>query len=118
MPEYPIDSDRSNMIATGKVAAQFEWDTEGRRTDRPKRDDGTGMPLWIVDVLVDDEDAARSVVAGVVVPSLDAPVVAKLHPITFERLRVSVYVQRRTGALVSSWSADGIKSQAAGRAGS
>lgn len=109
MPTFNIDSARTTMIATGKIAPVFEW-VEGapRNAERPvKRDPNSGFPLWVVDCLVDD-DAARSTVAGVEVPSLDMPQVAKLRPVEFEGVSVSCYVNRQTSALVARWSATGI----------
>jgi hypothetical protein len=110
MPTFNIDSDRTVMIATGKVAPVFEYVEGGPRgADRPvKRDPNTGFPLWLVDCLVDD-DAARSTVAGVEVPSVDAPVVQKLREIKFRGLVVSCYVNRSTSALSVRWSAEGIE---------
>lgn len=109
MPTYNIDSARTTMIATGKIAPVFEW-IEGapRNAERPvKRDPNSGLPLWLIDCLVDD-DASRSTVAGVEVPSLDMPVVPKLRPVEFESLSVSVYVNRQSAALTARWSAAGI----------
>lgn len=106
MPTFAVDSSRTTMIATGKVTAVTEW-TDGKRTDNPKRDPNTGMPLWLIDCLVDD-DAARSTVAGVEVGSLTQPVVQKLRPITFVGLAVSVYVNRSSGALTARWSAENV----------
>lgn len=119
MPTYFIDSDRTVMIATGKTAPVFEWvEGAGRGAERPvKRDPATGMPLWLVDCLVDD-DSARSTIAGVEVGSLDQPIVQKLRPITFRGLRVDVYVNRSSGSLVARWSAESIDTTGKGPAAS
>lgn len=108
MPSFPIDSSRAVMIATGKVMPVTEWTDDGRRTDVQKRDPNTGMPVWLIDCLVDDDDAARAVVAGVEVPALDEPKIAKFRPVVFEGLTMSCYVKRQTGALVTRWSAEGL----------
>lgn len=110
MPSYPIDVDRATMVATGKVLPVTEWTADGKRTDTPKRDPNTGAPVWLVDCLVDDDDATRAVVAGVEVPSIETPAPPKYSPVVFEGLTVDVYVKRATGALVARWSATGIKS--------
>lgn len=108
MPQFPIDSTRATLVATGKVTPVNEWTTDGKRTDNQKRNPDTGMPLWIIDCLVDDDDAARSAVAGVEVGSPVQPVVQKFRPVAFVGLTLNVYVQRQSGALVCRWSAEEI----------
>ncbi len=54
MPNYAVDSSKQPMIATGVVGIVQEWeDRDGARrpSDRQARDEGTGMPLWNVEVL-------------------------------------------------------------------
>jgi hypothetical protein len=111
MPTFPIDATRATLIATGKSTPVLEWiEGAARGAVRPQqRDENSGLLLWVVDVLIDDDDATRAAVAGVQVPSLDAPVVQKFRPVAFTGLRVDVYVQRATGALVCRWTADGIE---------
>ena len=106
MATLPIDTTRYAMICTGKVSPVSEW-SDGKPTGQQARDANTGMPLWNVDVLVDD-DADRSTVASVVIGSLDEPRVRKLAPIAFVGLTANVYVNRRTQALTLRFSADAV----------
>jgi hypothetical protein len=100
----PIDSERITLIGTGKVAAAFAW-VDGKRSDQQKRDPDTGMPMWIIDAVIDD-DSARSATAGIEVPAgIDEPKIAKWRPVQFRGLSVSIYVDR-AGRLGMRWSAD------------
>lgn len=112
MATLPIDCTRFAMIATGKVSAVSEW-SDGKPTGQQARDTNTGMPLWNVDVLVDD-DEARSTVASVVIGELTEPRVQKLRPIAFVGLTANVYVNRRSNQLTLRFSANAV----AGSAGS
>lgn len=117
MPNYAVDSGKQLMVATGVVGIVQEWEERdgGRRpSDRQARDEGTGMPLWNVEVLYQQASFGRvsSVTAMVSVPSLDEPKPAPLAPVGFEGLRVEVRVNKAK-ALVESWAADGLAAPAA-----
>lgn len=106
MATLPIDTNRFAMIATGKVSPVPEW-KDGSPTGQQARHEQTGLYLWNVDVLVDD-DEARSTVASVVIGSMDEPRVQKLRPIGFVGLTANVYVNRRTSSLTLRFSADAV----------
>ena len=119
MRSIPVESSRITFIGTGKAAARAEYaelsDGSKRRSGnqaREVRDDGTlGLPLWVVDVLVDDDDADRAEVVGVKVASADQPVTAKWQPVRFVGLSVSPYVAQGTGRVALSFTAEGIEGQ-------
>jgi len=104
--DFPIDTSRFPLFATGKVTAVTEW-IDGKPSKNQQRDADTGMPLWMVDVLIDD-DAARSTVAGVQVGSPTEPQVQKFRPVEFAGLAVSVYVNRKTNTMSMRFKADHI----------
>ena len=112
MPSYAIDSDRHNLTATGIVEQVFEWEetADGRRrpSDKPARNENTGMPLWRVEVIYVQETYGRksTVTAKVLVDSPDEPKVAPLTPVKFTRLVVELRV--KGGSLIEAWSADSL----------
>ncbi|MBC3191670.1 hypothetical protein H7X46_11420 [Pseudonocardia sp. C8] len=120
MREIPVDSTKVQFIGTGKAAARAEYgelsDGSRRRTGNQAVDDN-GVPVWVVDVIVDDDDADRAEIAGVRVSSYDEPTTEKWRPVRFVNLRVKPWAD--TGGnftkIAFSWLADGI--EASGTAG-
>ena len=85
MRSIPVDVARLNLLATGKVIPKAEYatlsDGSSRRTGN-QATNPTGVPLWTIDCLVDDDDSPRAEVVGVTVAAMDEPQVAKLKPIS------------------------------------
>jgi hypothetical protein len=67
-----------------------------------------GVPLWTVDVLLDDEDSDRAETVGVKVASSTEPTLPKFRPVEFIGLTCTPYVDRRTNRVGLSFSASGI----------
>lgn len=115
MRTIPIDTNRVSFIGTGKAAARAEYvelsDGNRRRSGNQAKDEATGLPLWVVDVLVDDDDADRAEVVGVKVASYDEPRTEKWKPVRFTGLSVLPYVDRGSGRVGLSFRADGIEGQ-------
>ncbi|MGL5857877.1 MAG: hypothetical protein ACRC35_05625 [Angustibacter sp.] len=113
MPNYAVDSSRQPMIATGVVGVVQEWEDKpggGRRpSDRQARDEGTGMPLWQVEVLYQQTAYGRvsSVTAMVAVGAPEQPVVPTLGLVSFTGLRAEVRTTK-AGGLVESWTAEAL----------
>src|SRR2546421_2527232 len=82
MRQIPVDTYRLNLIGTGKVAGKQQYaqlsDGSSRRTGNQAINDD-GIPLWVVDCLIDDDDASRAEVVGVTVAALDEPQVTKVQ---------------------------------------
>ncbi|GAA1106794.1 hypothetical protein [Pseudonocardia alni] len=122
MKIIPVDASKVTFIGTGKAAARAEYapDAEGnsRRTGNQARDDN-GVPVWVVDVLIDDEDADRAEIAGVRVSSHDEPVTEKWKPVRFTNLRVKPWADSggNFAKVAFSWLADGIEGQGRGKGG-
>jgi hypothetical protein len=110
MPSYAVDSTRQPMTATGIVEPVFEWmeTPDGRRrpSDTQARNEGTGMPLWAVEVLYLQTSFGRhsTVTAKVMVDSKDEPKPAPLTPIGFEGLQAEVRINK-AGGFTEAWTA-------------
>lgn len=113
MPQVvlPIDAGRVQMISTGKVSPAHMW-ADGKRSESQKRDPNTGAPVWVVDVVIDNDDDARSATAGVEVQAIDEPKPRKWQPVQFAGLVVTAYVDR-AGRIAMRWTAEEIADGAA-----
>ena len=90
MATLPIDSSKIVLVATGKVrpVAVYAEQANGEKVRVPGAQEKSdfGLPLWAVDVLLDDDDANRAEAISVKVPSADEPQVPKFQPVQFEGL--------------------------------
>lgn len=116
MRRIPVDTTKVNFIGTGKAAARAKYAelSDGSRRRVPDAQDANehGVPLWVVDVLVDDDEADRAEVIGVKVASFDEPVCAKWQPVRFVNLVALGYVAQGTNRVAYSFTADGIEAVA------
>jgi hypothetical protein len=114
MRSIPVDTTRCVFVGTGKASPKSEWvelsDGSRRASGEQARDEVTGLPLWVVDVLVDDDDARRAEVVGVTVPSADEPVTPKWRPVPFHDVTATIYVDRASGRAQVSLRAGGVES--------
>lgn len=112
MRTLPIDSTRLTLLATGKIMAKAEYaelsDGSRRRVpDRQATDKASGVPLWVVDCFVDDDqEDGRAEIVGVTVASPVRPEVVKFRPVQFTDLVGSAYV--RDGRAVYTFRASGV----------
>ncbi|GAA4674288.1 hypothetical protein GCM10023215_02310 [Pseudonocardia yuanmonensis] len=113
MRAIPVDTSRVQFLATGKAVARAVYAelTDGSRRRVPDRQEmnDDGVPMWTLDVLVDDPDADRAEVVGVKVASYDEPAVEKFRPVQFVNLVAVPYVQQGTNRVAISMRADGIE---------
>lgn len=118
MATFAVDSNRQAMVATGVVEPVMEWveTAEGKRRpgENQARQEGSGLPLWGVEVVYQSESWGRVSTESVkvTVPSQGMPAPSLFSPIQFEDLVASVRVDRRNGGLTTSWEAAGIASMA------
>lgn len=119
MRRIPVDTTRIRLIGTGKQAARAKYAelSDGSRRRVPDQQDTNkdGVPMWIVDVMVDDPDADRAEIAGVKVASYDEPSTSFGELITFVNLVALPYVQQGTTRVSLSFSADGVERPAASK---
>jgi hypothetical protein len=120
----PIDATAFALIATGKhrpVSEYGELADGSRRAIPNSQAKLDGVPLWTVDVLLDDEESDRAQTVGVKVASVTEPNLPKYQPVHFVSLTCMPYVDRRTNRVALSFSASGIANAApapSGRKGS
>jgi hypothetical protein len=113
MATYAVDSMRQPMVATAIVEPVMEWEEtpDGRRrpSERQARDEGTGMPLWAVEVLYTQTSFGResTVTAKVTVRAGEQPSPNRLAPIGFDGLRVEIRVNK-AGGFVEVWAAEAL----------
>lgn len=117
MANLPIDANKITLVATGKVrpVAVYAEDASGqnRRVPGAQEKSDFGLPLWAVDVLLDDDEATRVEAISVKVPSNEEPQVAKFQPVTFQGLTCKPWVNSRAGNQIAlSMRAEGIVSDA------
>ncbi|WP_344027763.1 hypothetical protein [Pseudonocardia kongjuensis] len=116
MRTIPIDTNRVAFIGTGKGAARAEYVelSDGSRKRSGNQDKNEhGVPLWVIDVLVDDDEADRAEVVAVKIASHDEPRTEKWKPVRFVNLVAVPYVAQGTGRVALSMRADGIEGQGA-----
>jgi len=123
MVNLPIDGQALTFIATGKYrpVRQYAELSDGSRRAVPgsQETDGTGTPMWAVDVLLDDDDSDRAQAVSVKVASPSEPQLPKYQPVTFVGLTCKPWVDRRNGnKLALSFAASGIASGSAAPASS
>jgi hypothetical protein len=114
MARLPIDGQALTLVATGKYRAvpKYAEIADGSRRAVPgsQETDGTGTPLWAVDVLLDDDDSDRAQAVSVKVASASEPQLPKYQPVQFVGLTCTPYVDRNTRRVALSFSASGIAS--------
>ncbi len=115
MRRIPIDSTRVRFMGTGKVAERAEYveltDGQRRRSGDQAKDDN-GLPQWVVDVLVIDDESDRAEVAAVKIGSHAPPETTLAQEVRFRDLVALPYVQQGTGRVSLSFSASGIDAPA------
>jgi hypothetical protein len=117
MRNIPVDASKVRLLASGKLSPKPAYAelADGSRKripgeqaiDKNKFGEGTGLPLWVVDCyLDDDEEDGRAEVVGVTVTAVDRPSVTKFAPVNFTDLVATGYV--RDGRVSYSFKASGV----------
>jgi len=113
MRSIPVDTTRVRFVATGKHAARAKYaelaDGSRKRVPDSHDTDDNGLPMWTVDVLVDDPEADRAEVAGVKIASYEVPETRLGEEVRFINLVAVPYVAQGTGRVAMSYRADGIE---------
>jgi hypothetical protein len=113
MPEFPIESPRMRMDATGVVNRVMEWgqDAQGKRfkTETQERDPDTGMLKWGLEVFHRRVNFGEdcTVTLMVEVGAAERPDPVPMTPVVFEGLQVSIY-KNKAGGLEERWSAEAV----------
>ena len=118
MPVYAVNSKEQPMTATGIVQEVMEWEDgpagKRRPSDRQEKDEASGLPIFLVEVMYlmvafGRESTATSMVK---VPSAARPEVQPLTRIEFDGLRCDVR-PNKGGGFEERWSAAAISGAAA-----
>lgn len=111
MATLPLDGTKIVLIATGKVrpvAVYAEMaDGSNKRVPGAQEQTDAGVPVWAVDVQLDDDDANRTEAVSVKVPSHDEPRPAKWQPVTFVGLTCKPYIPSGSRQVALSMRAEG-----------
>lgn len=124
MRNIPVDAAKIRLLASGKIAAKPAYaelaDGSRRRVPGEQAKDldrfgqGTGLPVWVIDCFLDDDDEpeqdGRAEIVGVTMPSATRPVVTKFAPVSFAGLVATGYL--RDGRIAFSFKASGIAADA------
>lgn len=117
MATLPIEGSKITLIATGKVRPVAVYaelaDGSKRRVPDAQEKNDAGVPLWAIDVQLDDDEATRTEAISVKVPSTEEPRPQKWAPITFTGLTCKPYIPNGSRQIALSMRAEGI---ATGRA--
>lgn len=115
MRRIPVDTSKCRFVGTGKTAARAQYaemaDGSRRRVPDGQDKNEDGIPMWVVDVLVDDPDADRAEIAGVKVASHDQPRTELGKEVKFRGLIALPYVMQGTNRVALSFTAEGIEGQ-------
>lgn len=117
MRNIPVDGSRITFIGSGKTVSKAEYvelSNGERRASGNQDSNDAGLPLWTVDVFIDDDDARRAEAIGVTVASYDEPVTEKWRPVRFKNLSATIYTDRATNQAKVSLRAEGIEAVSGG----
>jgi hypothetical protein len=113
MPEFPVESPRMRMDATGVVNRSMQWGQDGAgkrfKTETQDRHPGTGMPMWGVEVFQRRVNFGEdcTVTLMVEVGAAEKPDPVPMTPVVFEGLEVSIF-PNKAGGQSERWSAEAI----------
>jgi hypothetical protein len=113
VPEFPVESPRMRLDATGVVNRVMEWgeDAKGKRfkTEAQARHPETGMPMYGLEVFHRRVNFGEdcTVTLMVEVGAAERPDPMPMTPVVFEGLQVSIY-KNKAGGLEERWSAEAV----------
>jgi hypothetical protein len=111
MRQIPVDTTQVRFIGTGKGVARAKYTDEDASGNRKRikdqyETDDQGRTIYVVDCLVQDDNAERAEIASVKVPGFSEPTVAFGDVVEFAGLVAVPYVQN--GRVMMSFRANGI----------
>lgn len=115
--EGPLDGSELTAVATGHVAPVMAWEdtANGRRPGtEPERDEATGAPFQVADVLMPFGRDRQPQLYGVRFASHEVPQLTPYSPVELVGLRVVVRASRQGKGVDVSFTADAVRPAAAG----
>ena len=113
MRRIPVDTSRVRFVGTGKSAARAKYaelsDGSRRRVPDAQDTNEDGVPMWTIDVLVDDPDDERAEVASVKVAAFEVPVTRLGQEVRFVGLTALPYVAQGSNRVGLSFTAESIE---------
>ena len=113
MRRIPVDTTRTRFIGTGKAAARAKYaelsDGSRRRVPDAQDTNDAGVPMWTIDVLVDDPDNERAEVASVKLAAYEVPETRLGQEVKFIGLTALPYVLQGSNRVALSFTADGME---------
>jgi hypothetical protein len=113
MPEFPVESPRMRMDATGVVNALMQWGQDGSgkrfKTETQDRHPETGMPMWGLEVFYRDSNFGEdfTMTASIEVGAAEKPDPVPMTPVVFDGLELSIFPNKANG-LTQKWRAEAI----------
>ena len=113
MRRIPVDCSRVRFIGTGKAAARAKYaelsDGSRRRVPDAQDTNDAGVPMWTIDVLVDDPDNERAEICSVKVACYEVPETRLGVEVRFVGLVALPYVLQGSNRVALSFSADAVE---------
>lgn len=115
---HKLDVTSTPILAAGNAAVPVaNWDAPtAPGQPKPQAVNDQGVPLWVVDGLLDD-GSDRANVVGIRIASPVQPEVKRFAPLNFASLTVSAYVNRNTGQLGVTYEGELATASGSGRRG-
>jgi len=115
---HKLDVTSTPILAAGNAAVPVaNWDVQtAPGQPKPQAVNDQGVPLWVVDGLLDD-GSDRANVVGIRIASPVQPEVKRFAPLNFASLTVSAYVNRNTGQLGVTYEGELATASGSGRRG-
>lgn len=111
---HKLDVTATNVVCAGNAAVPVpNWDVQtAPGVDKPQLTTENGVPVWVLDGLLDD-GSDRANVIGIRVASPVQPEVKRFQPLAFSSLTLTAYVNRKSGQLTAMY--EGELATASGR---
>lgn len=101
---HKLDVTATQILAAGNAAVAVpNWDVQtAPGQEKPQAVNDNGVPLWVVDGLLDD-GSDRANVVGIRIASPVQPEVKRFTPLAFSSLILTAYVNRKSGQLTAMY---------------
>lgn len=111
---HKLDTTATQILAAGNAAVPVaDWDVQtAPGQPKPQAVNEQGVPIWVVDGLLDD-GSDRANVVGIRIASPVQPEVKRFQPLGFSSLTLTAYVNRKSGQLTAMY--EGELATASGR---